>query len=770
MKKSITALLTLFLLTINMTPAYSEFSESPSDVVQTAINLKGSNSDGFTTFGFVRYVFEQAEGIVLPNNAERQWELGQSIERDDLQAGDVLFFQGNYLMPAIHIGQESFIIVTTSGIEERNLAISSYWNQRYIGAKRFDELEEVANPLAKYALEQVGENSHEFTTAQFVHHAFHESLQLSIPDTALGQWGIGETVEKEELQPGDVVFFQGNYFMSGIYTGFDSVVMVTTSGITEVSLASSYWSSRYIGAKRINKNTIKESMKHENPIVEKAASLVGTAYTQNGKTPETGFNTGGYIHYVFKEVTGSLLSRNPSRQYEAGQEISRSELEPGDLVFFNGTTSSLLSGIYKGDGFFYIVTSSGVAERNLEFDSYWSSRYAGAARYTDEILSLANPKTYMNHEHKVIQEAMKYIHTPYLLMGDTLAGFDCSYLIQTIFREGMEIYLPRATYTQWQVGEVVLPEGSTIKGIDLDEHIKPGDAIYFSDTWKPGISHVGVYLGNNYMVHASGEEGETTISYISEYWQDKYTGVKRFDELSLRLDIPVIEEASKHIGVQYTKNGTSPSTGFDTAGFIQYVFSESENIQLPRYANQQWAVGTEVARRDLSLGDVIFFEGSSTLIPGIFIGNEQVILVTQTDGVRIIDLKTSSYWSSRFHSARQYKSTATNHLSDLAKTYLSQPYDDTTAAFVKQIVEEATTEEFPSTVTSQWDKGMSIEVENLEPGDLVFFTNGQSDAPWMSGIYTGLGNFIIVIDSTIQERNLIYSDYWKGRYLGAKRL
>ena len=325
-----------------------------------------------------------------------------------------------------------------------------------------------------------------------------------------------------------------------------------------------------------------------------------------------------------------------------GESISKEELQAGDLVFFQG--SSLIPGIYKGNGMFIVQTTEGVAERDIESE-YWSDIYAGAKRLTEADIYYSQPENYKEHENLVIQEAMKYIGTPYLLGGETMDGFDCSYLVQTVFRDAKNIYLPRITYKQCEVGET----------IDF-ENKRPGDVIYFKGKWQEGISHAAIYLGNNYIIHASGDEGMTTISYLGQNLLDRLAVVKRFDSLSLRLDSKVVEEAYKTLGIRYLAGGNTKA-GFNHSGFIQYVMKAGLDIDLPRYSSQQWALGNEIEREDLDIGDVLFFEGSSNvLLPGLYIGNGQFIIVTESEGVAIRDLTISdSYWSPRYVGAKRYE-------------------------------------------------------------------------------------------------------------------
>ncbi len=381
---------------------------------------------------------------------------------------------------------------------------------------------------------------------------------------------------------------------------------------------------------------------YSDPIVTKALDLLGTPYNYDGKSPDEGFNTTSFVRYVFKDVLGIELSAFSDEIYEIGESISKEELQAGDMVFFRG--SSLIPGIYKGNNMFIVQTTEGVAERNIESE-YWADIYVGAKRLTETDIHYLQPENYKEHENSVVREAMKYIGTPYLLGGETVDGFDCSYLVQTVFRDAENIYLPRITYKQCEAGETIAYKNR-----------RPGDVVYFSKKEQSeGISHAAIYLGNNYIIHASGDEGMTTISYLGQNLQDRFKAVKRFDSLSLRMDFRVVEEAYKTLGIPYLAGGNTIE-GFDYSGFIQYIMKTVLDIDLPRYSSQQWALGTEIKTEDLNIGDVLFFQGSDVLLPGLYIGNGQFIIVTKYEGVAIRDLNISdSYWTQHYVGARRYE-------------------------------------------------------------------------------------------------------------------
>ncbi|MCL6516662.1 C40 family peptidase [Alicyclobacillus sp.] len=109
-----------------------------------------------------------------------------------------------------------------------------------------------------------------------------------------------------------------------------------------------------------------------------AESYLGVPYRWGG-TSERGFDCSGLVQYTLARV-GIHVGRTSYDQYQSGRVVSRANLEPGDLVFFDtdGPGASHV-GIYVGGGRFVNATSSGVRTDSLS-SGYWASHYLGARR------------------------------------------------------------------------------------------------------------------------------------------------------------------------------------------------------------------------------------------------------------------------------------------------------------------------------------------------------------------------------------------------------
>ncbi len=117
----------------------------------------------------------------------------------------------------------------------------------------------------------------------------------------------------------------------------------------------------------------------------------------------------------------------------------------------------------------------------------------------------------------VVNEAQKYIGVPYVWGAQSPAGWDCSGFILWIFQKAAGITLPRVAGDQAGVGV----------NVSLAE-IRPGDLIFFANTYAPGISHVGIALGGGRFIHASSLASGTTISNLGDaYYQQHFAGARR---------------------------------------------------------------------------------------------------------------------------------------------------------------------------------------------------------------------------------------------------
>ncbi len=120
-------------------------------------------------------------------------------------------------------------------------------------------------------------------------------------------------------------------------------------------------------------------------IVVRALTLIDTPYRYGGSSPASGFDCSGLVRYVFQSVGALQLPRSSEDIGKLGEPIARSQLEPGDLVFFNTLARAYSHvAIYIGEGRFLHAPARGGRVRIEALDDrYWRARFDGARRFID---------------------------------------------------------------------------------------------------------------------------------------------------------------------------------------------------------------------------------------------------------------------------------------------------------------------------------------------------------------------------------------------------
>jgi cell wall-associated NlpC family hydrolase len=140
-----------------------------------------------------------------------------------------------------------------------------------------------------------------------------------------------------------------------------------------------------------SKSTFNTASKVTNSVFHATQSLIGNAlgllgvpYRYGGNTAEQGLDCSGFVKLVFAQTLGIILPRRASDMGKLGFQVGKSDLEPGDLVFFN-TMQRINShvGIYIGGGEFVHSPSTGGRVRVEKLtNSYWKQRFEWGKRIT----------------------------------------------------------------------------------------------------------------------------------------------------------------------------------------------------------------------------------------------------------------------------------------------------------------------------------------------------------------------------------------------------
>lgn len=116
-----------------------------------------------------------------------------------------------------------------------------------------------------------------------------------------------------------------------------------------------------------------------------------------------------------------------------------------------------------------------------------------------------------------IQVALAQLGKPYVWGAVGPDSFDCSGLTYYAAVRTLGIILPRVADQQ------------AFSGVHVDRaDLLPGDLVFYENTYGPGITHVGIYIGNNWWVSAADERSGVVISTLDEpYWKSRYAGARR---------------------------------------------------------------------------------------------------------------------------------------------------------------------------------------------------------------------------------------------------
>ena len=162
------------------------------------------------------------------------------------------------------------------------------------------------------------------------------------------------------------------------------------------------------------------------------------------------------------------------------------------------------------------VLSNNAATKAVATKSAFTNQNAQSRRLAGQNVKLNNLKKVQtpNNSHAILAEADKYRGVPYVFGGTTPSGFDCSGYVKYVFAK-QGIVLPRLADEQYNVGVEV-----------SRANLKAGDLVFF-ETYEPGPSHSGIYIGNGKFISATSSRGVAVADLDTGYWGERYIGAKR---------------------------------------------------------------------------------------------------------------------------------------------------------------------------------------------------------------------------------------------------
>lgn len=117
----------------------------------------------------------------------------------------------------------------------------------------------------------------------------------------------------------------------------------------------------------------------------------------------------------------------------------------------------------------------------------------------------------------LVQVASAQVGKPYRWGATGPDNFDCSGLVVYAARKALGLTMPRVAADQ------------AFAGVHVDfANLTPGDLVFYANTYQPGISHVGIFIGNGQWITAADETTGVIVASMDEpYWKSRYAGARR---------------------------------------------------------------------------------------------------------------------------------------------------------------------------------------------------------------------------------------------------
>jgi cell wall-associated NlpC family hydrolase len=164
-------------------------------------------------------------------------------------------------------------------------------------------------------------------------------------------------------------------------------------------------------------------------------------------------------------------------------------------------------------GLIILISSPGFAQARAHHHP-WLMR---GSTTSAPVLEVSSRHVRSSDGSKLVHDAYKYKGIKYKFGGTTRKGLDCSGLVTRVYNDLKLGKVPRSSAALYK-------HGHPVKLNDL----RAGDLVFFKNTYKPGISHVGIYTGNDKFIHARNRKFGVTVSSLSDpYFQIHYAGARR---------------------------------------------------------------------------------------------------------------------------------------------------------------------------------------------------------------------------------------------------
>lgn len=421
---------------------------------------------------------------------------------------------------------------------------------------------------------------HQFGCSGFIYYAFKQNgIDLATRDTNV-QAQLGEYVPKDQLQKGDIVFFDSNpndndpVTHNGIYIGDNKIIHMADEEndilISDLD-GKEYYQKNYKTARRVLPSFMYDQATSSTAekVVEIAEGLIGKASYGTPYNEETlTFNGAGLTYYSFKQVGIDLKSKTASEQSKLGEPVKRQDLQKGDLVFLSNNSSNgkiVHVGVYAGNNqIVHAAGSQSGIKKSVILNGYYDEHYVTARRVIDvqaansedntetteteapsapqekpepgtDVQPSAPEEKPENTEDKPAPAPAPNKGTEVSSLAEDLldkAQYGYSYDESTLSfnSSGLAYYVFKQNGIDLQDKTAA---GQATKGQAVSKsQLEKGDLVFFSNSSSNGkIVNTAIYVGNNEVIMSAGKSVGVVKRNLDRSWyQENYVTARRVIE------------------------------------------------------------------------------------------------------------------------------------------------------------------------------------------------------------------------------------------------
>lgn len=207
-----------------------------------------------------------------------------------------------------------------------------------------------------------------------------------------------------------------------------------------------------------------------------------------------------------------------------------------------------------------ILTSCGTS-RNTATVIKKSTVVKSGGNTISENQSISIPADLAPQSQALLQEASRWLGTPYKYGGEDKSGVDCSGLVMNVYRSALSIKMPRNSKAQSDYCTPVPKNNLT-----------PGDLLFFATSGGKTVSHVGIFIGDNRMIHSSTSKGVIVSDINADYYVRTFAGSGRVEQYHAMLSSSKGNTNSGAAASPTVTNKEIPSISLD-----DYLLSSSQS-------------------------------------------------------------------------------------------------------------------------------------------------------------------------------------------------